>query len=42
MRVRIKASQFPKPVDFLFELFSPRPTPFVLKKSFLDTNAVLR
>ena len=26
---------------FLFELSSPKPTPFVLKKSFLDTNTVL-
>ena len=26
---------------FLFELPSPKPTPFVLKKSFLDTNTVL-
>ena len=26
---------------FFFELSSPKPTPFVLKKSFLDTNTVL-
>ena len=26
---------------FLFELSSPKPTPFELKKSFLDKNTVL-